>query len=158
MPLHADPEAALAALRQAESRDGPLSFDRRRALLEALVATLLRHAEAIAAAIDADFGGRSREETLLAEVKLVVDAARHAARHLHRWARPRRIGVPFPFWPTSARQEPVPKGVIGIMAPWNYPLQLALMPAVDALAEGFTAMRLPAASASTAGIKASCSG
>ena len=136
MPLHADPEAALAALRLAESRDGPLSLDRRRALLEALVATLLRHAEAIAEAIDADFGGRSRDETLLAEVKLVVDAARHARRHLHRWARPRRVGVPFPFWPASARQEPVPKGVVGIMAPWNYPLQLALMPAVDALAAG----------------------
>ena len=136
MPLHADPEAALAALRLAESRDGPLSLDRRRALLEALVATLLRHAEAIAAAIDADFGGRSRDETLLAEVKLVVDAARPARRHLRRWARPRRVGVPFPFWPASARQEAVPKGVIGIMAPWNYPLQLALMPAVDALAAG----------------------
>ena len=118
------------------ARDGPLSLDRRRALLEALVATLLRHAEAIAAAIDADFGGRSREETLLAEVKLVVDAARHARRHLRRWARPRRVGVPFPFRPACARQEPVPKGVIGIMAPWNYPLQLALMPAVDALAAG----------------------
>jgi len=69
-------------------------------------------------------------------VKLVMDAARHAARHLHRWARPRRAGVPFPFWPASAAMEPVAKGIVGIMAPWNYPVQLALLPAVDALAAG----------------------
>ncbi len=136
MPLSADPAAALAALRAAESRDGPLSPERRRALLERLAAILLAQADAIAAAVDADFGGRSAEESLLAEVKLVVDAARHARRHLRRWARPRRVGVPFPFWPARARQEPVPLGIIGIMAPWNYPLQLALMPAVDALAAG----------------------
>ncbi|SDD55234.1 aldehyde dehydrogenase family protein [Belnapia rosea] len=129
-------EAALAGLRAAAARDGTPSLDRRRALLDALAATMLRRAEAAAAAIDADYGGRSPEETLLAEVKLVVDAARHARRHLHRWARPRRVGVPFPFQPARAWQEPVPKGVIGIMAPWNYPLQLALLPAIDALAAG----------------------
>jgi acyl-CoA reductase-like NAD-dependent aldehyde dehydrogenase len=127
---------ALAALRAAAARDGAPDLARRRALLGALAAVLLRRAEEVAAAIDADYGGRSPEETLLAEVKLVVDGARHAARHLHRWARPRRVAVPFPFLPARAWQESVPKGVIGIMAPWNYPLQLALLPAVDALAAG----------------------
>ncbi len=130
------PAAALAALRAAEARDGPLPLDRRAALLEALAAALLREAEAIAAAIDADYGGRSTEESLLAEVKLVLDAARHARRHLRRWARPRRVGVPFPFLPARAAVEPVPKGVVGIMAPWNYPVQLLLLPAVDAIAAG----------------------
>ncbi|MBL6459036.1 aldehyde dehydrogenase family protein [Belnapia sp. T6] len=127
---------ALAGLRAAEARDGALDLARRRALLDALAATLLRRAEAIAAAIDADYGGRSPEETLLAEVKLVVDAARHARSHLARWARPRRATVPFPFQPAQASEEAVPKGVVGIMAPWNYPVQLALLPAVDALAAG----------------------
>jgi coniferyl-aldehyde dehydrogenase len=130
------PAEALAALRAIEARDGPLPPDRRRALLASLAATLLRRAEEVVAALDADFGGRSAVETLLAEVKLVVDAARHARARLRRWARPRRIGVPFAFLPTGARQEYVPKGVIGIMAPWNYPVQLALLPAVDALAAG----------------------
>jgi acyl-CoA reductase-like NAD-dependent aldehyde dehydrogenase len=133
MPSAAD---ALAALRAAAARDGAPDLARRRTLLDALAAALLRRAEEVAAAIDADYGGRSTEESLLAEVKLVVDAARHARRHLHRWARPRRAAVPFPFLPARAAEEPVPKGVIGIMAPWNYPLQLALLPAVDALAAG----------------------
>ncbi|WP_187830417.1 aldehyde dehydrogenase family protein [Siccirubricoccus phaeus] len=126
----------LAALRQVEARDGPLSLERRRALLAALAATMRRRAEAIAAAADADFGGRSAVETLLADVKLVADAALHARRHLRRWARPRRVAVPFPFWPSRAREEWVPKGIVGIMAPWNYPVQLALLPAIDALAAG----------------------
>ncbi|MBY0329988.1 MAG: aldehyde dehydrogenase family protein [Acetobacteraceae bacterium] len=130
------PAEALEALRAVERRDGPLPLDRRAALLDALAAMLLREADAIAAAVDADFGGRSVEETLLADVKLVVDAARHARRHLRRWARPRRAGVPLAFWPARAAVEPVPKGVIGIMAPWNYPVQLLLLPAVDAIAAG----------------------
>jgi acyl-CoA reductase-like NAD-dependent aldehyde dehydrogenase len=50
--------------------------------------------------------------------------------------RPRRVSVPYPFWPARAREEFVPKGVIGIMAPWNYPMQLALLPAIDAIAAG----------------------
>ena len=97
---------------------------------------MLRRADAIAAALDADYGGRCIEETLIAEVKLVADAARHARRRLGRWSRPRRVGVPFPFRPARAAVEPVPKGVIGIMAPWNYPVQLLLLPAVDAIAAG----------------------
>jgi coniferyl-aldehyde dehydrogenase len=131
------PAAALAALRAAEARDGPgLSLDRRRALLDALAAMVLRHADALAAAVDADFGGRAFEETYLTDLKPVGDAARTARRRLGRWARPRRAGVPIPFHPARAAAEPVPKGVVGVMAPWNYPVQLLLLPAVDALAAG----------------------
>src|ERR687890_962384 len=97
---------------------------------------MLRRADEVAAAVDADYGGRSTEETLLADVMLVVNAARHARGHLRRWARPRRVPAPVAFRPVRAAVEPVPKGVVGIMAPWNYPLQLALLPAVDAVAAG----------------------
>lgn len=130
------PADALAALRAAETRDGRLDLAMRRELLARLAEALLAHREAIAAAIAADFGGRSWMETMLAEVRLVVDAARYARRHLRAWARPRRVGVPLPFWPARAWAEWVPKGVVGIMAPWNYPVQLSLLPAVDALAAG----------------------
>jgi hypothetical protein len=89
-----------------------------------------------AAALDADYGGRSRMDTLLADILVVADAARYSRRKLKGWARPRRAAVPYPFWPTSAFEEPVPKGIIGIIAPWNYPVQLALWPVVDAIAAG----------------------
>jgi len=130
------PSEALDALREAEARDGALPFDRRRDALASLAATVLRRADDVAAAVDADYGGRSVEETLLAEVMLVANAARHARGRVRRWARPRRVPAPFAFRPVRAAVEPVPKGVVGIMAPWNYPVQLALLPAVDALAAG----------------------
>jgi acyl-CoA reductase-like NAD-dependent aldehyde dehydrogenase len=130
------PSEALAALRAAEARDGRLEVPRRRELLDRLAKEVLRRGEALAAALDADYGGRSRLDTLLADVLVVADAARYSRRHVRRWAKPRRVGVPFPFWPARAWEEPVPKGVVGIIAPWNYPVQLALWPVVDAIAAG----------------------
>jgi acyl-CoA reductase-like NAD-dependent aldehyde dehydrogenase len=130
------PGEALAALRAAEARDGRLGLDRRRDLLARLADELLARAEDVAAALDADYGGRSRIDTLLADVLVVADAARYSRRKLRGWARPRRAYVPYPFWPTRAAEEPVPKGIVGIIAPWNYPVQLALWPVVDAIAAG----------------------
>ncbi|MGX9966943.1 aldehyde dehydrogenase family protein [Roseomonas sp. F4] len=130
------PAAALARLRAAQDRDGRPSLALRRDLLDRLAKTLLARAEDLAAALDADYEGRSRLETLLADVLCTVDAARYSRRHLKRWAKPRHVAVPYPFWPARAWEEPVPKGVIGIMAPWNYPVQLALIPVVDAIAAG----------------------
>ena len=125
------PAEALAALRAAEARDGAPDLGRRREMLASLATEVKRRAEEIAAAATADFGARSRIETLLADVLLVADFALHARRRVKRWARPRRAGVPYAFWPARAVQEPV-----GIMAPWNYPVQLALAPVVDAVAAG----------------------
>lgn len=130
------PAEALAALRAAEARDGAPGIPARREMLARLAAEVKRQREAIVDAAMADFGVRSRIETLLADVLLVADFALHARRHLKRWARPRRAGVPYPFKPARAVLEPVPKGVVGIMAPWNYPVQLALAPVVDAVAAG----------------------
>ncbi len=130
------PAEALAALRAAEARDGAPDAARRRDLLARLAIEVKRRGEDIAAAADADFGGRDRIETLLADVLLVADMALYARRRLRRWMRPRRVGVPFPFLPARAWIEPVPKGIVGVMAPWNYPVQLALAPVVDAIAAG----------------------
>jgi acyl-CoA reductase-like NAD-dependent aldehyde dehydrogenase len=130
------PARALAHLKAAEARDGVLPPSRRRELLDQLAKTLLARVDHIAAALDADYGGRSRLETLLADVLCTVDAARYSRRHLRAWARARRAAVPYPFWPARAWEESVPKGVVGIMAPWNYPVQLALIPVVDAIAAG----------------------
>jgi acyl-CoA reductase-like NAD-dependent aldehyde dehydrogenase len=130
------PAEALAALRAAEARDGRLTIAQRRDLLKRLAGAVLDRAEDFARALDADYGGRSRYDTLLADVLIVADAAKYSRRWVGWWARPRRAWVPYPFWPTTAAEEPVPKGVVGIVAPWNYPVQLALWPVVDAIAAG----------------------
>jgi coniferyl-aldehyde dehydrogenase len=130
------PAQALAALRAVEAEEGVPSLAQRRARVGALARAVMARAGAVAEAAAADFGARSAEDTLLADVKIMADAAGHIRWNLWRWARLRRVFMPYPFQPARAWAEWVPKGVVGVMAPWNYPLQLALLPAMDALAAG----------------------
>lgn len=115
----------------------------RRAHLKALETAMRDAAEEIAQAIDADFGGRPRPETLLTEVAMVIGGARHAARGLRRWMRPDRVTLPAHLWPSTARVERVPLGLVGIIGPWNYPVQLTLVPLLAALAGGNRAILHP---------------
>ena len=94
-------------------------------------------------AIDADFGRRPRHETLFGEAFTVLHAIDHARRHLKRWMRPRRVAADWPFLPARCEILVRPLGVVGIVAPWNYPMNLALGPLVDALAAGNHAMLKP---------------
>ena len=94
-------------------------------------------------AISADFGHRSSIETTIAETMLVLGEIRHAAKHLRKWMAPRRVSTALQFMPAKNRLIPQPLGVVGIIAPWNYPLQLTLAPAVGALAAGNRVMIKP---------------
>jgi len=94
-------------------------------------------------AISADFGHRSSTETTIAETLLVLGEIRHAASHLKKWMAPQRIATALQFMPAKNRLMPQPVGVVGIIAPWNYPLQLTLAPAVAALAAGNRVMIKP---------------
>ncbi|MEW6642433.1 MAG: coniferyl aldehyde dehydrogenase [Pseudomonadota bacterium] len=96
-----------------------------------------------AAAISADFGHRSAIETLIAETMFVRGEIRHAAKHLKAWMTPRRVRTQLQFLPGRNKLLPQPLGVIGIVAPWNYPLQLTLAPAVAAVAAGNRVMIKP---------------
>lgn len=102
-----------------------------------------KHADEIVAAISADFGHRSAHETQMAELVLVGATIRHAERHLKRWMKPRRMPTALHYRPASNRLLRQPLGVVGIVAPWNYPYQLALAPAVAAIAAGNRVMIKP---------------
>ena len=95
------------------------------------------------AAISADFGHRCPTETLFAEQMFVLGEIRHTARNLKKWMAPRRIATALQFMPAKNRLIPQPLGVVGIIAPWNYPLQLTLAPAVGAIAAGNRVMIKP---------------
>ena len=86
------------------------------------------HEHQIAEAISADFGNRSHHETVIGEVIIVLGAVAHARRHLRRWMKQRRVRTSFHSLPGSSSILPQPLGVAGIVSPWNYPLQLALVP------------------------------
>lgn len=92
--------------------------------------------EDFARAVDADFGRRPRAETLLADGMPVLHEIDHARRHLRRWMRPRRVPADATFLPAHCEIVAKPLGVVGIISPWNYPINLALVPLVDALAAG----------------------
>lgn len=91
---------------------------------------------AMDAAIQADFGHRSSHENLLSEAMITLAEIDHALGHLRRWMRPRRAAVGWRFWPARAEIRPEPVGVVGILSPWNYPVNLALVPLVSAIAAG----------------------
>ena len=115
----------------------------RAARLTALIRALETNEKRIVEAVSADFGNRARQETILAEIIVTVSAAKGARRHLKKWMRARKVATPLYMAPAKSRIEPQPLGVIGIMSPWNYPMQLALSPATAALAAGNRAMIKP---------------
>ncbi|QDH71566.1 coniferyl aldehyde dehydrogenase [Marilutibacter alkalisoli] len=123
------------ALRQAWQGRKPAMAQRRADLLRLRDAFRTRVVE-MDAAIRADFGHRSEHENLISETMVVLAEIAHALRHLSRWAKPRRAAVGWKFWPARAQVRPEPVGVVGIMSPWNYPVNLALVPLVSAIAAG----------------------
>ena len=131
-------------LQHAASRRGPIADAAlRRDRLGRLGALVSANAEAFAEAISDDFGSRSRTETQLLEILPSLSAVRLAKRKVARWMRPERRRVDLTFQPAKAWVRYEPLGVIGIISPWNYPLQLAVSPLVDALAAGNRAMIKP---------------
>src|SRR5215472_13179676 len=113
-----------------------VSYAERRVHLDALCDLLRSNQKTIAEAIAADFGSRSIHETRLAEIFLPVATIRYIRSHLRAWMKSQSRRVPLAFQFGSARVEYQPLGVVGIIAPWNYPFHLAVMPAAYALAAG----------------------
>ncbi|MEN0088011.1 MAG: coniferyl aldehyde dehydrogenase [Pseudomonadota bacterium] len=115
----------------------------RKAWLKALSGMLDSYEDRFVEAIAADFGHRAHQETRLAELMTVRSALTHALKHTKGWMRGPRVSTPMTFWPGKARVVVQPKGVVGIVSPWNYPLQLALVPAIAALSAGNRIMLKP---------------
>jgi coniferyl-aldehyde dehydrogenase len=92
--------------------------------------------EKICKVLSADFGVRHPIETHLAEFQMVYQACKYTRRHLKEWMKPVQAEVPSYMGSSEAWIEPQSIGVVGIMSPWNYPVQLALVPAIAALAAG----------------------
>ncbi|GAB3312243.1 coniferyl aldehyde dehydrogenase [Luteimonas notoginsengisoli] len=87
-------------------------------------------------AIAADFGHRSVHETLLSDAMTVTAEIDHLRGKLRGWMKPRRAGSGWRLWPARAQVRHEAVGVVGVMSPWNYPVNLALIPLVTAIAAG----------------------
>lgn len=112
--------------------------------LERLAAVVRANADAIAKAISDDFGCRPVEETVLGETGFVLKDIAHTRSKLAKWMKPKGRPLDMTVMPGKAYVRYEPLGVAGIVAPWNYPMQLALSPLTAALAAGCRAMVKPA--------------
>ncbi|MGX5172494.1 coniferyl aldehyde dehydrogenase [Aliikangiella sp. IMCC44653] len=111
--------------------------------LKALRSALKSHQDKLLKAISADFGNRSYDETLLADIWPTLKAIDFAIANLRNWMQPKRRKIAMLFQPAKANICYQPLGVVGIMSPWNYPISTLLGPLAEAIAAGNRVMLKP---------------
>lgn len=137
-----DPAAVVAGLRAHFDTGVTRPLEWRFAQLDRLAALLTENTRAIEDALGADLG-KSRTESYLTDIGVLLEEIRHTRRHLRAWLAPRRVRVPWQYQPARAAVVREPLGVVLVIAPWNYPVYLLLGPLVGALAAGNTAVLKP---------------
>ncbi|ONG56373.1 hypothetical protein BKE38_06045 [Pseudoroseomonas deserti] len=141
--MHPCPDtAALTALQAFFHTGATRPLEARRAALRRLAQGLARLEDAFLEALHSDLG-KPAFEAWTSEVLPLRQELAHVQKHLARWMRPRRVAMGPLHWPARAALQPEPRGAVLILSPWNYPLQLALMPLVSALAAGNTVLLKP---------------
>ncbi len=137
-----DLRASFDRLRAAQLKHIP---DQRERLysLKRLAEAVQHHKEAVVTAINEDFGRRSRVETMVADIMVTLEEIKHAEKNLRRWMKPQSRPISLTFKPASGELRFLPLGVVGIVAPWNYPFQLAVIPLINAIAAGNRVMIKP---------------
>jgi coniferyl-aldehyde dehydrogenase len=134
-------QTRLEQQRAAYLADPVPDLEQRKKDLLALKSMLAENGDAITAAINADYGNRSRHETLLAEVIMVIDGINFALKHLKKWMRVQKREIEFSLYPGARnRVIPQPLGVVGVIVPWNFPVQLTFTPLTYIFAAGNRAM------------------
>lgn len=117
------------------------SLQERRADLATLSRMLKENRDALVAAINQDYGNRSEFETLFAEFFVVLETIKDSSKKLRKWMKPQRRHIDIMLYPgASNRVIPQPLGVVGVIVPWNFPLNLTFCPLAAIFAAGNRAM------------------
>ncbi len=138
--------AILEAQKAAHLRCGAGSAAQRRDWLNRCIAVLVDHQDEIVEALNADFGARSREMSALTDIAGSIGPLKHARDNLEAWMRPQKRKVDPPalgLFGAKAEVRLQPKGVIGIISPWNFPINLTFAPLAGVIAAGNRAMIKP---------------
>jgi coniferyl-aldehyde dehydrogenase len=141
-----DMTAVLAAQKAAHLRDGAPSAEKRIDWIDRCIGLLVDHRAGIEAALTADFGSRSQEATAFTDVASSIGALKHAKAHLKAWMKPeKRRTTPAILGLFGAKAEVrfQPKGVVGVISPWNFPVNLTFSPLAGVLAAGNRVMIKP---------------
>ena len=131
--------AVLERARASYIDEGVVPAEVRRDRLERAIGLLKTHQQRLVEAMSADFGHRSEQQSLFTDVAGSIGPLRHAQAQLERWMKPekRKVG-PFPLnlLGAKARVEYQPLGVVGVISPWNFPVNLTFTPLAGILAAG----------------------
>ena len=130
----------LALQKQAYLRHPLSSAHERIERLARLKRILLKYQDQFADAINKDYGNRSIGETKIGELLTCLEQIKYYSKHISKWMKPSKRRIALIHQPAKAWVEYQPLGVIGIIAPWNYPLLLSIGPLICALAAGNHAM------------------
>jgi len=121
----------------------PPSYAERISRIDRLISMSRRYQDDLVSAARADFGSRSPHETILADVFATVSVCKYIRGNLKKWMAPDRRHIGMTLAPARAAVQSQPLGVVGIIAPWNYPYYLAVSPLAFALAAGNRALVKP---------------
>jgi coniferyl-aldehyde dehydrogenase len=138
--------AVLKRQREAHLKEGPPTAQKRIEWIDRAINLLVGHKDAIADALREDFGHRSVHATLLTDVSGSIAPLKFAKENLKKWMRPEKRRVSpaiLGLFGASARIEFQPKGVVGIISPWNFPVNLTFTPLAGVFAAGNRAMIKP---------------
>lgn len=113
--------------------------------LNRLAGMLDKYQNEICSALAADYGHRSAGQSTVMEIYPAISACKHAAKHVRKWMKPKRIPLSLSMTMGGAKGMIYwqPKGVVGVISPWNYPVNLTFIPVVCILAAGNRAMIKP---------------
>jgi coniferyl-aldehyde dehydrogenase len=141
----ADLEALLNTQRDAFTAARPEPLSIRRDRVERAMALLREHGEELCRAMSADFGNRSPHQSMITDIAGTIGFGRYCLKHIDKWSKPEKRMVQFPLGLLGAKAELrfEPKGVIGILAPWNFPVNLSFGPLMQVFAAGNRAMIKP---------------
>ena len=139
--LRQELNSCLDLQRQAYLANPIVSYQQRKADLLSLKKMLVENQDDIIAAISKDYGNRSKHETIFAEVVTVLQTVNDALKHLKSWMKPQRRKIDLTLYPGAKnRVYPQPLGVVGVIIPWNFPINLSMTGLVSVFSAGNRAM------------------
>jgi coniferyl-aldehyde dehydrogenase len=135
----------LAKQKAANIRDGIPSAEQRIAWIDKSIDLLVTHGDALSQAMAEDFGHRSIDQSNLTDIAGSIGALKFSKKHLKKWMKPEKRGVEFPLGLLGSKAyiQYQPKGVVGIISPWNFPVNLTFAPLANVFAAGNRAMIKP---------------
>lgn len=140
-----DMKSHLNQQKAAHIEDGAPSYETRVKWLDTAIDLLVNHNDELCEALSADFGHRSKDQSAFTDTVASLTALKIAKKNLRKWMKAEKRGIDFPFGLLGAKNEIryQPKGVVGLVAPWNFPVGMVFTPLAGIFAAGNRAMIKP---------------